>query len=381
MARSGLWRPTGGTARACDDGAMGTFRAPVVTYTAEPHPNADRLEMAVVDGWRAACRIGDFAAGQKVAYIPEDALLPADLITELGLDDPPRLVGPDQNRVKAMRLRGVLSQGIIYGGDRIARLGVGDDAADALGLVKWEPEIPEHLKGTMIPGPKIGFDFDNIKAWPDRLREGEYVVITEKLHGVFCCLGLRRLTPGTEPEPVVASKGHLGTGRRFDLDAADNADNPYVLAWRRHADAIREVFDAWNGNSGDPFEMYLFGELCGPGLQDLAYGLDTPLFSLFDVRLAEIYENWETMTEVADFAGLSTVPVLYRGPWHVGLLDEHTSGRSTLAGHHREGIVVRADPDRRDDGLHHPSGRGPGRLLFKSLSPKHLLRKGGTEHH
>ena len=356
---------------------MSTLRAPVIAYEAQPHPNADRLELAIVDGWRVACLIGHFFTGEKVAYIPEGSLLPQDLIVELGLDDPPRLAGPDHNRVKAMLLRGVLSQGIIYAGGRISHLSVGDDASEALGLVKWAPAIPDNLVGIVVQGPKIGFDIDDIKAWPDRLDPGEPVVVTEKLHGTFCCLGLRRLEQGDDLEPVVSSKGHLNHGLRFDIDAADNV---YVDVWRRCASGVRAAFDAWNGDSDKPFEMYLFGEICGPEVQDLAYGLPEPEFYLFDVRLAEGYENWETVEEVADIADVATVPELHSGPWTPDLLATHNDGQSTLASHHREGIVIRPQSGRYDTGLKHPSGRGPGRVIFKSVSARHLLRKGGTEY-
>lgn len=359
---------------------MSTLRSPVVAYEAQPHPNADRLELAVVDGWRVVCRIGDFAAGEPVAHIPEGSILPQDLIVEMGLDDPPRLAGSKHNRVKAIRLRGVLSQGLIYAGERIAHLDLGDDAAEALGLTKWIPPVPVHMSGTMVPGPKIGFDIEDIKAWPDRLRAGEAVVVTEKLHGTFCCIGLHREEQGVEPEAVVSSKGHLSNGLRFDLSTPDNDDNLYVKVWRRHAEGVRRSFDAWSGGD-DPFEMYLFGEICGPKVQDLNYGLAEPTLHLFDVRLRHGYEDWEDVLAVADIAGIEPVPELWRGPWSPELLDAHTDGSSQLAGHHREGIVVRPAAGRYDTGLEHPSGRGPGRVIFKSVSARHLLRKGGTEYH
>ena len=358
---------------------MSTLRAPVLAYEAEPHPNADRLEVAVVDGWRVVCRIGDFFTSQKVAYIPEGSLLPQDLIAEMRLDDPPRLAGPEHNRVKAIRLRGVLSQGLIYGGGRIAHLDAHEDAAEALGLTKWVPPVPVHMAGEMIPGPKIGFDIDDIKAWPDRLRVGETVVVTEKLHGTFCCIGLRREEQGAEPEAVVSSKGHLSNGLRFDLDSPDNDDNLYVKAWRRHQDGLRHAFDAWSGGD-DPFELYLFGEICGPKVQDMNYGLVEPRLYLFDVRLSGGYEDWEKVQIVANVAGIDPVPELWRGRWSPELLDAHTAGSSQLADHHREGIVVRPAAGRYDTGLEHPSGRGPGRVIFKSVSARHLLRKGGTEY-
>ena len=357
---------------------MSSLAVPVVEYAAEVHPNADALELAVVGGWRAACRIGQFAPGQKVAYIPEGSLLPWDLVVELNLHDPPRLAGPDRNRVKAIRLRGVLSQGIVYGGERIAGLSVGDDAAEALGVVKWVPPVPVHMSGLMVPGPKIGYDIDDIKSWPDRIVEGEEVVVTEKLHGSFCCLGLRRESPGAEPEPVVSSKGQLGQGLRFDVGAEANTDNLYVRAWREHAEAIGAEFD----RLGEHAEaMYFFGEVCGPKVQDLVYGLSVPRFHVFDLRLDGGYAPWDEVTAAAGRAGIPTVPELWRGPWSPSLLAEHTDGQSTLAKHHREGIVVRPVATRYDTGIDHPSGRGPGRVILKSVSARHLLRKGGTEFH
>lgn len=357
---------------------MSTLSAPVVEYASEPHPNADALEMAVIGGWRAACRIGQFTPGQKVAYIPEGSLLPWDLVVELNLHDPPRLAGPGRNRVKAIRLRGVLSQGLVYSGDRIAALSVGDDAVEALELVKWVPPVPVHMSGLMEPGPKIGYEIDDIKSWPDRMIDGEDAVITEKLHGSFCCLGLRRKAPGARPEPVVSSKGQLGKGLRFAVDAEENADNLYVRVWREHAEEIGREFARLGA---DASAVYFLGEVCGPKVQDLAYGLQKPVFHAFDLRRDGGYASWDEMSAAAGRAGLRTVPALWRGPWSAGLLSEHTDGASSIAGHHREGVVVRPAAVRYDTGVEHPSGRGPGRVIFKSVSERHLLRKGGTEHH
>ena len=357
---------------------MSAFYAPVVAYRAEEHPNADALEMAVVGGWRAACRIGQFTEGQKVAYIPEQALLPRDLIVEMGLADPPRLAGSKHNRVKPIRLRGELSQGLVYGGDRITDLEIGDDAVEALGLVKWEPPVRITMGGHMIPGPKIGFDIDNIKSWPDRLVVGEEVVITEKLHGTFCCLGLTRQSGVWRR--VVSSKGLLGKGLRFDLDAPANADNLYVKAWRRHEDRIRGLFDRFTHQQDGDGAVFAFGEIVGPRIQDLAYGRRKPGFHLFDVRTDQGYVDWPVLAEAARQVGLRTVPLLHVGPWSPELLTRHTDGKSTLADHIREGAVIKPVTTRYDHGQDHPSGRGPGRAVFKSVSTRYLLRKGGTEY-
>ena len=379
---------------------MSRFAAPVVPYCPEPHPNASSLELAVIDGWRAVCRIGDFDTGQKVAYIPEGAVLPHDLVEEMGLANPPRLAGPDHDRVKAVNLRGVLSQGLVYGGNRISGLSIGDDAVGVLGLTKWSPEIPEHMLGTLVPGPKVTYGIDDIQSWPDRLRANEFCVLTEKLHGVFCCLGMSTGDPSAEPEAVVSSRGHLSQGRRFDLSASENAENLYVQTWHRHAATVRRVFDAlrqemydrqgraskttgWpmDITSDSPFTVLLFGEVCGRKVQDLDYGLKEPQFRLFDIYTSSYgYEDWSMVDVVAKKFDLETVPVLHVGRWDAGLLDVHTEGQSTIAAHPREGIVIRPAVERHDSGSKHESGRGPGRVIFRSLSAKHLLRDGGTEY-
>ena len=91
---------------------MATFDVKVRHLDAvEPHPNADRLELAVVGDYRAVVAKGQFQAGDAIAYLPEASVLPAELIAELGLTG--KLAGPDANRVHAVRLRGALSQGVV----------------------------------------------------------------------------------------------------------------------------------------------------------------------------------------------------------------------------------------------------------------------------
>ena len=55
---------------------------------------------------------GVYKTGDLGVYIPEQAVLPEWVISRLGLEG--RLAGKAQNRVKAIKLRGVLSQGLIY---------------------------------------------------------------------------------------------------------------------------------------------------------------------------------------------------------------------------------------------------------------------------
>jgi len=112
---------------------------------------------------------------------------------ELGLEG--KLAGSKHNRVKAVRLRGALSQGLVYpvrdGCIRGREVGVGDDVTDLLEVVKYEPPIPIAMQGEVRPtfGATPHYDIENIKKYPDEFQDGEPVVVTEKLHGSWCCLG------------------------------------------------------------------------------------------------------------------------------------------------------------------------------------------------
>ena len=98
---------------------MAQFEVPVVRVDRiEEHPGADALEIAVVRGYRCVVKIGAHRAGDLVAYIPEDAIVPEPLIREMRLWDEAKgkgmLAGKKGDRVKAIRLRGIVSQGLLY---------------------------------------------------------------------------------------------------------------------------------------------------------------------------------------------------------------------------------------------------------------------------
>ena len=93
---------------------MSEFKVPVLEHDSEPHPNADSLELAKIGGWRCVTHIGTFESGQKVGYISEASVVLDNLIAVLGLEG--RLSGSQKNRVKAVKLRGSASQGlVVYG--------------------------------------------------------------------------------------------------------------------------------------------------------------------------------------------------------------------------------------------------------------------------
>lgn len=79
--------------------------------TVHEHPDADALELAQVGLYRAVVAKGAYRTGEAALYIPGQAVLPLAPVEELGLTGRP--AGGNSDRVKAVRLRGELSQGIV----------------------------------------------------------------------------------------------------------------------------------------------------------------------------------------------------------------------------------------------------------------------------
>jgi RNA ligase (TIGR02306 family) len=361
--------------------------------TIYPHPNADLLELAEVGLYRAVVGKGQFQTGDYAFYIPEQAIMPKGLIEELGLTG--KLAGKDKNRVKAVRLRGELSQGIVcrpkeldnfWDVDKerpqdryLEKLAeIGDDWAESLGIVKWEPPIPVGMAGEVEAALNLMRwpDIENIKRFPGIFTPGEPVVATEKVHGTCCLLTWQR----DSDEVWVTSKG-LG-GRSLALKASQ-ANLYWRAVWRyRLAEVARDLGASFNAQ-----RVGLFGEVFGAGVQDLHYGAaatqnDTLGYAMFDIAVERGGETEFLGTNLAEVAlaqlaneelrGVPWVPVLYRGPYDYEALAALAEGEETVSGqglHIREGLVVRPSYERR-------SPETGGRAIAKFVAEGYLTRGG-----
>lgn len=372
---------------------MATFEAKVYKLRIEEHPNADALELAVVGDYRSIVRKGQFKTGDLGIYIPEAAVLPEWLIARLGLEG--KLAGKDSNRVKAVKLRGVLSQGLVYPtvligpdqdyGVELEREGTfvsvreGDVVTTDLNITKYEPPIPVHMAGEVwnAHGMTLGYDIENFKRFPNILVEGEDVVMTEKIHGTWCCFGYH-------PEAshhIITSKGLSGQGLAFKINE-QNANNLYLRA----LDGTAPGPDGTGGNVLDrahdlfgynqPF--YILGEVFGTGVQDLTYGATKPQFRAFDIYIGEPgygqYLDAEQLQAYCTALNVGMVPIVYVGPFSKEKMEEVTNGKEVVSGSEvniREGVVIKPIRERQDLEL--------GRVILKSVSEAYLLRKNGTE--
>jgi RNA ligase (TIGR02306 family) len=352
----------------------------------ERHPNADRMCICHVKGWRVCAGrdpesgTNQFVPGDACVYIPPDSVLPPELSDRLGctkyLSPLARNAAggrPAGGRVRVARLRGEPSYGLIMRPDD-ATLPVGTDVAALLGITKWEP--PPVFGGEAdVPHPAFhGYtDMENYRNFPDLFAEGEEVVLTEKLHGMNCRLGLVR--DGDEWVQMAGSHNQ----RRKPVDSKGRPSQFWVVL----TDPVRELLGHLRQRAGQG--VIVFGELVGAGVQDICYGMETGFgFRAFDLAVDGKYLDFDDKAELFGRFGVEQVPILYRGPFSRGVVEEHVSGPTTMcpaeqAGKFkgREGIVITPTREREAAVGH----RHLARVILKAISFEYLERKGGTEYH
>lgn len=303
------------------------------------HENADRLEIVPVNGWQAVVKAGQFKPGDRAVYIEPDYTVPTarQEFAFLAKD------GRERHRLKAVRLRGALSFGLLIPvPDDVADAGVGDNVMDRLGIERYEPpvklarsdELPE---GEWPQAYASKFDVEALQKFPAILQAGEPVIVTEKIHGA----NARYLWSG--------DKFYIGSrGRWLKPDASH--------AWRQAADNDPRI-EQWCKVHPD---VVLYGEIYGP-VQSLKYGTNKVAFAAF---AASQKGEWiDTATLIADDT-LPTVPVIYRGPFDHGYILPLAETDSDIAPDHmREGIVIVPERERRHEEI--------GRVALKHISNRY----------
>lgn len=81
-----------------------------------PIDGADKLECLHIGGWTVVDQKGKFYQGQRVLFFEEDSLIPLDrgYFSHLARFGVTQFAGKDYFRVKAIRLRGQISQGLVF---------------------------------------------------------------------------------------------------------------------------------------------------------------------------------------------------------------------------------------------------------------------------
>ncbi len=309
------------------------------------HPNADALDIAIVGGWQCVVPKGEYAAGDTVVYFPPNTVLPVEVSDRFGVTK-----YLSRGRIRCARLRGEPSFGLVVKPDLDWEIGT--DVAAHYGATKYEPPIKIGA-GDAAPNHPLFVTYteiENLRNFPDALRPGEPVVITEKIHGTNCRVGV------VQGERMAGSKGL----RR--QEPADYKTSAYWFPW-----TLAPAASLLDSLGAAHEQVILFGEVFGPGVQQFHYGQKGLAFRAFDLLLDGAYADHERFVGLCAEHGVETVPELGRPGFSLQAVKMLSQGRAFAGEHIREGVVVKPLVERTDPAI--------GRVILKYLSDDYLLGK------
>lgn len=325
-----------------------------------PHPNADRLEIAKLASmdFQFVVGKGDFRAGQEVIYFPIDSLIPQQHLATLGLTG--KLSGKDRNRLRTVKLRGVISQGLVASLEKFFPAGTVmiPDLTSALGVTKYEPPVIFEKCGNLLPLPEGQgvYDIESCDRYPliaETLMDKE-VWVSEKLEG-------------TNFSSTLAANGKFFVNQRnYTIQPTDAGEHSFWKIARELEieKRLRKVFPTQ--------KVVLYGEILGSGIQGDYYGLKKQTVRFYDLRVDGHWLNFHEFTEILCILGLQDfiVPTVASGKLRDILggksIKEFSNGKSLFAPEKlREGIVIKPLIGENCPEL-------DGRLLLKQRSPEYL---------
>lgn len=328
------------------------------------HPNADALELIPVGGYTCCVRKGDFQVGDLAIYIPVDSVVDTTYPAFAFLDG--------NSRIKAKKLRGIFSEGLLI--PAAPEMVEGQDVAEALGITKyltpderqenWVPFSQMDQKKKVTPIPDYLPRYTSVENWkkhPNAFNSSDIVIVTEKIEGENAAFAYNSLTFWQKvksklgwsipDQVIVRSRNQLKTeGKWFDIISKYN---------------LKKRFE----NLEEPDRYSIYGESYGY-TAGFDYGTDrSGAFLVFDVwdRVDERWVDLYEAEDICDAMGLEMVRVLYTGPYDIEKFKLLAEEDSDYGNHMREGVMIRSEYERDKPGV--------GRMILKLKSQRYMLRK------
>lgn len=362
-----------------------------------PIPEADAIEKVTIRGWQVVTKKGEFKVGDLCVYCEIDSLLPDRPEFEFLRDK--------QFRIRTVRLRGTVSQGIVFpltvlntenykvvygyideillhpisgNFDEQIVLSEGLNVTELLNITKYEKPIPACLSGIArgnFPGniPRtdeervqnfiLGMDVINeetnefIKHLPStiELYTGLVFSVSEKLDG----------SSGTfarmwDDEFHVCSR---------NLDLEETEGNTFWQIAKQYY--LEEKLKNLNRN------IAIQGEVVGEGINGnhlQLKGKEFFVFSMFDIE-KQLYVPFEERLQLCESMGLKHVPIIYTDltitkDMTIEYFVEMAKGFSALTpACLREGLVYSTK-----DNVGLEFGFAYGKISFKAINNDYILK-------
>lgn len=324
----------------------------------EPIENADAIEEVTVLGWQLVVKKGEFRVGDLAVYCEIDSLMP---------DRPEfEFLKPRGMRVRTIRLRGQISQGICFPLSILPpdfKIEEDADCTEILGIEKYEPPMPACLSGIAkgrFPSFIPKTDETRVQVLQRVLDKykGTKCYVTEKVDG----------SSGT----YFLNKGEFGVCSR-NLELLEDEENSF---WKvaREMD-VENKLRSLNGN------FAIQGELVGEGIQGNKLklrGQKILFFNAFDIDKFE-YLPFQQFFDLMNQLELPTVPLItsdYELENDIDSIIRMATVKSKICPDvWAEGIVIRPLTENLDLLLSNENFTN-GRVSFKAINPEFLLKYG-----
>lgn len=321
-----------------------------------PIQGADSIEVCNVLGWQVVVRKGDFEEGDWCVYCEVDSILPEKPEFEF--------LKARGYRVKTIRLKGQISQGICFPIiilPNVDGIEEGLDVTELLGVSQYIPKIPTCLLGKMkgaFPHFLPKTDETRVQLLQNVLTryKGTKCYVTEKVDGSSTTFYIKA--------------GEFGVCSR-NVELCDTEGNDI---WRL---AKELKLEEKLRNTGKNIAVQ--GEIVGNGIQGNSLKLVDKKILFFNVFLIDEFKylDFEDFKKFFEELGLETVPVLetdYELEDNIDNLVKKSVDKSVINPKSwREGIVIRPLKEVVDLEMSNIGVSSSGRLSFKVINPEYLI--------
>lgn len=343
-----------------------------------PIPNADNLELAIIGGWECVvAKKKNFKAGDKVIYVEVDSILPEKPEFEF--------LRSRRFRVKTIKLRGQISQGLVLPLTYLANINVNvdDDVTEVLGIKKYDPQAAKETRETYSQCPTNKYVKRLLKyKWfrklyrkyskPSRFTFPEWISKTDetrvqnlaKEYASWLQRGLpfyvTEKVDGQSATYAIDEKKRYYVGSRNWILRKDMSTTYWQCSEKYRMKklllTIRKILRA--------DRVVIQGEILAPKVQGNKYAKQSPELYVYNIIVDGVAKDYDAQVKLLTQCGATCriVPLVfdnYKLPQTIHELVGLSSGVSMLAPIEREGFVIR---NYQED------------ISFKCINPHFLLK-------
>jgi len=337
----------------------------------EPIENADKIEKVKILGWQCVAKKDEFKQGQLCIYCEIDSLFPEKPEFEF--------LRSKKFRIKTMKLRGVISQGIVFpleilpehdrlviteeyhinGNEHI----IGQDVTEKLGIIKYEPPISPQLMGQS----KGNFP-THIVPKTDEIRLQSAIGVLEEIIGKEVYI--------TEKEDGTSFTAYYKDGifgfcsRNLEQKNEPTNQSIYYKIVNQYELENKLKFYSNNYNKN----IAIQGEITGDGINKNPLNLprntyQLHIFNVWDIDNQKYFDIFDAK-DIVDILKLNLVKLLEFGKFNYTIeeLIEKAKGKYKGTNNNIEGIVIRPINECYSETLQ-------GRMTFKVINNDYLLKE------